>query len=77
MSIFYFQVIDHAGEVYEQTASDFDTFDAAKADARAALGAIAAEGLPSEALNMMSVEIFDEKHKPLVELRLTMEEIPK
>jgi hypothetical protein len=77
MSLYYFQIIDHTGEVHEKTASEFDTLDAAKADARAALSTIAGEGLPGQALNMLSIEVFDQDQKPLVVFRLIFEEIEK
>ncbi|MBP2444807.1 hypothetical protein JOH51_002246 [Rhizobium leguminosarum] len=41
------------------------------------LAEMAAEGLPAEPLNMLSVELFDERRRPLAEIRLILEEIAK
>ena len=41
------------------------------------LAEMAAEGLPTAPLNMMSVELFDESRRPLAEIRLILEEIAK
>nr|WP_205923406.1 hypothetical protein [Rhizobium leguminosarum] len=74
---FYFQLFDRDGVGATETGYDFDSIEAAKAEARRVLAEMAAEGLPTAPLNMMSVELFDESRRPLAEIRLILEEIAK
>lgn len=74
---FYFQLFDRDGAGTTETAYDFESIEAAKAEARRVLAEMATEGLPAAPLNMMSVELFDESRKPLAEIRLILEEIAK
>ncbi|MBY5701035.1 DUF6894 family protein, partial [Rhizobium leguminosarum] len=46
-------------------------------EARTALAEMAADGLPTGDYNMLSVEIFDQQHNPIREIRLILEEIDK
>lgn len=73
MPKFYFQLFDRDGAGTTETAYDFASIEAAKAEARRVLAEMATEGLPAAPLNMMSVELFDESRRPLAEIRL----IPK
>ncbi|ANP86536.1 DUF6894 family protein [Rhizobium leguminosarum] len=77
MPKFYFQLFDRDGAGATETGYDFDSVEAAKAEARRVLAEMAAEGLPTAPLNMMSVELFDESRRPLAEIRLILEEISK
>nr|WP_210282997.1 hypothetical protein [Rhizobium sp. BK049] len=73
---FHFQLFDRDG-VGTETGYEFESVEAAKAEARRVLAEMAAEGLPTAPLNMLSVELFDESRKPLAEIRLILEEIAK
>ncbi|MCJ9695259.1 hypothetical protein MOV76_27110 [Rhizobium sp. PRIMUS64] len=77
MPKFYFQLFDRDGAGATETGYDFDSIEAAKTEARRVLAEMAAEGLPTAPLNMMSVELFDENRRPLAEIRLILEEIAK
>ena len=77
MPKFYFQLLDGDGVGATETGYEFASIKAAKAEARRVLAEMAAEGLPAEPLNMLSVELFDESRRPLAEIRLILEEIPK
>ncbi|WP_027664178.1 DUF6894 family protein [Rhizobium leguminosarum] len=77
MPKFYFQLFDRDGAGVTETGYDFESIEVAKAEARRVLAEMAAEGLPAAPLNMMSVELFDESHTPLAEIRLILEENPK
>lgn len=77
MPKYYFQLLDHAGVRPTEMTYDFDTAEEAFAEARTALSEMAADGLPSTEFNMLSVEVFDEKRKPIREIRLVLEEIDK
>jgi hypothetical protein len=56
---------------------DLDSFEAAKTEARRTLGEMARESLLGDTPDMISVEIFDDSHRPLLEVRLLLQEIPK
>jgi len=77
MATFYFQLLDHEGVRPTEMAYDFDTAEAAIDEARTALTEMAADGLPTSAYNMLSVEVFDAQRKPIREIRLVLEEIDK
>ncbi|PCK83641.1 hypothetical protein CPT32_28050 [Rhizobium sophoriradicis] len=77
MPKFYFQLFDRDGAGVTETGYEFETVEAAKAEARRVLAEMAAEGLPAAPLNMLSVELFDESRRPLAEIRLILEEIAK
>ncbi|MBX5165057.1 MULTISPECIES: DUF6894 family protein [unclassified Rhizobium] len=77
MPKFYFELLDRDGVGTTETGYEFASIEAAKAEARRVLAEMAAEGLPSEPLNMLSVELFDESRRPLAEIRLILEEIAK
>ncbi|OLP52480.1 hypothetical protein BJF92_02570 [Rhizobium rhizosphaerae] len=77
MALFYFRVLDRDGDAASESAHEFASLAEAKAEARRALGEMAADGLPGAPLNMMSVEVLDAEHRSLVELRLLVEEVPK
>jgi hypothetical protein len=77
MPVYYFQLLDHEGVRPTEINYDFASEQAAFDEARTALAEMAADGLPRGDYNMLSVEIFDEQHKPLREIRLILEEIDK
>jgi hypothetical protein len=77
MAIYYFQLLDHEGIRPTEMSYDFESEQAAIDEARTALSEMAADGLPTSDFNMLSIEIFDEQHKPLREIRLILEEIDK
>jgi hypothetical protein len=77
MPRFYVQAIGASSTQPVEISYDFDDVDAAKAEARAILAQMATGGLPSPPLEMISVGLFDEHHRPIFEIRLIVEEIPK
>jgi hypothetical protein len=77
MATYYFQLLDHDGVRPTEMAYDFDTAEAAIDEARTALSEMAADGLPAGDYNMLSVEVFDDKRRPVREIRLVFEEIDK
>jgi hypothetical protein len=74
---YHFEVMDGSGDGPVNMALDFDTLDKALEQAHIALAEMARDGLPKEPINMMTVEVFDADQRPLTELRLTFEVIPK
>ena len=77
MPTFYFQLLDHEGVRPTEIAYTFDSAGAAIEDARRALSEMAADGLPTGAYDMLSVEVFDELRNPIREIRLVLEEVDK
>jgi hypothetical protein len=77
MPTYHFQLLDHEGVRPTEMRYEFDSEQAAIEEARTALGEMAADGLPTGDYNMLSVEIFDEQHQPIREIRLILEEIDK
>ncbi|MDM9644794.1 hypothetical protein [Rhizobium sp. S163] len=77
MATYYFQLLDHQGVRPTEMAYDFDNAEAAIEEARTALTEMAADGLPGGEYNMLSVEVFDNKRRPVREIRLVLEEIDK
>lgn len=77
MATFFFQLLDHDGVRPREMTYDFHSPEAAMEEARTALLEMAADGLPTSEYNMLSVEVFDKRHRPLREIRLVLEEIDK
>lgn len=77
MPHFYFTTIAGDGTIQAQIPAEFANLNLAKIEARRMLANLASDGLPREPLDMMSVQIYDEEHKPLVEYRLALQEIIK
>ena len=77
MPKFYFQLLDGTGQDAVESEFEFDNFEVARSQAKSALGEMAREGLPEDPSNMMSVEILDGDRNPLLEIRLTFDEIWK
>ena len=77
MPKFFFQIIDRTSAEPIEVEHDFATAEEAKRQARTAMAEMARDGLPEEPLNMLTVEVFDAERKPIIELRLVLEEIPK
>ncbi|RAX41250.1 DUF6894 family protein [Rhizobium tropici] len=77
MSKFLFQLLGQKGPLPVELEYNLATVEDAKRQARTALAEIARDGLPEEPLNMLAVEVFDHERRPIVELRLLLEEIPK
>ena len=77
MPIFTFQTIDARGEEPTKQIVECIDVDAAVLDGRRLLADLAAEGLPENAMGMISVEVFDSEKRPIVEYRLLFEEIAK
>lgn len=73
MPKFYFKVFDREGVLPPDEPYEFtDTMEAIK-QARLALTEMATDGLPNEPTNMLSIEVQDEDHLPVVEMRLILE----
>ncbi|MBY3379482.1 MULTISPECIES: DUF6894 family protein [Rhizobium] len=77
MPTYHFQLLDHEGIRPTEMSYEFETEQAAIDEARTALAEMAADGLPTGDYNMLSVEIFDQQHNPIREIRLILEEIDK
>lgn len=77
MARFEFACVVGTDVVESGQVRDFENVDAARTEARALLGTLAAEVLQAREVDMISVEIFDEVKAPISELRLVFEEIPK
>jgi hypothetical protein len=73
MSKFYFKVIDREGVLPPDEPYEFADVKEAMEQARLALTEMATDGLPNEPTNMLSIEVQDEDHKPLLEMRLILE----
>lgn len=74
---YFLEVMDGSGESAVSMSMDFKSEEEALREAHVALSEMARDGLPKEPTNAMSVELFDEHKRPLAELRLTFEVIPK
>jgi hypothetical protein len=77
MPRYYFTSIDRDGATPAERTYEFANDVEATEEARKALAEMALDGLPEEPMNMLSVEVFDEARRPIIEVRLTMETIPK
>jgi len=77
MPNFIFQLLDGTGRDAVEREAEFNDFQAARQEARRALGSLANDGLPEDPANMMSVEVLDADRNPLLEVRLTFDEIRK
>jgi hypothetical protein len=77
MPRYYFSSIDRDGVSPAERTFEFANDLEAAEEARKALAEMALDGLPGEPMNMLSVEVFDEARQPIVEVRLTLETIPK
>ncbi|MBB1248840.1 MULTISPECIES: DUF6894 family protein [unclassified Rhizobium] len=77
MPKYFFSVLDRDGASPAEKAYEFDNDSQAVEEGRKALAEMALDGLPGEPLNMIAVEVFDEIRRPIVEIRLTLEFIPK
>lgn len=77
MPQFYFTTVAGDGTIQSQIPGEFETMELARIEARRMLANLASDGLPRGPLDMMSVEIYDEDRKPLVEYRLALQEITK
>ncbi len=74
---YFLEVIDGSGEGPVSMSIDFESEEEAVREAHVALAEMARDGLPKEPVNVMSVELFDERKRPITELRLMFEVIPK
>ncbi|MDB5524528.1 MAG: hypothetical protein JWM58_2291 [Rhizobium sp.] len=77
MTTFYIQALGRDLNGPVEAILDCSTIDDAKAEARRVLAEIAAGGLPKNPMDMLSVELFDVDHRPIMEVRLILEEIDK
>jgi hypothetical protein len=77
MPRYLFQLLDGTGADATELERECDTFEDARANAKIMLSDMVRSGLPEDSGNMMSVEIFDADKLPLVELRMTFDEIAK
>jgi hypothetical protein len=77
MPQFFFTTVAGDGTIQSQIPAELETIDLARIEARRILANLASDGLPREPLDMMSVEIYDQDRKPLVEYRLALQEIIK
>lgn len=77
MPTFIFQLLDGSGTDATEIQHEIDTLDEARSEARTLLRELVAKGSRDEFGDMMSVDIFDAERRPVVELRLTFNEIAK
>jgi hypothetical protein len=77
MTIYYFTLLDREGYSASEVPYDFEDNEAAKNEALKILSEMASDRLPSAPMNMISVEVFDEKRRPIVENRLILDVHPK
>lgn len=77
MPRYYFTTIASAHDIRPQVPHDYPSLEVARSEARLQLARMATERLPSDPGEMLSVEIFAEDMRPLVELRLMFQEIEK
>jgi hypothetical protein len=75
MPLYYFISLDRDGAV--ETTMELENDFEATTEARKALAEMALDGLPTEPLNMLSVEVFNGRRVPIIEVRLKLEIIPK
>ena len=74
---YFLEVMDGSGEGPVNMSIDFESEEEAVREPHVALAEMARDGLPKEPVNLMSVELFDELKRPITELRLIFEVIPK
>lgn len=77
MPTFIFQLLDGSGADATEIQHEIDTIDGARSEARTLLRELVAKEPCDEFGEMMSVEIFDAERRPILELRLTFDEISK
>ena len=77
MPKYYFTLLDREGYAASEVAYEFHDNDAAKNEALKILSEMASDVLPSPPMNMISVEVFDEDRRPIVETRLVLDVLPK
>jgi hypothetical protein len=77
MPQYYFSVVDRDGASPAERSYEFENDAHAVEEGRKALAEMALDGLPGEPLNILSVEVFDAAREPIVEIRLTLEFVPK
>lgn len=76
MPTFYFRTTDQEGFSAEDRGFDLPDEQAAIAEAKVTLAEMAADGLPQEPISMIGIQVLDQRHVLLVELRLVLEIIP-
>lgn len=77
MPKFYFKVIDREGTLPADEPYEFADIVEASEQARLALTEMATDGLPNPPTNMLAIEVQDEDHRPLIEMRLVLEILSK
>jgi hypothetical protein len=77
MPRYYFASMDRDGVTPPERTYEFANDFEATEEARKALAEMALDGLPQAPMNMLAVEVFDEQRRPIIEVRLTLETIPK
>ncbi|NRP21843.1 hypothetical protein LPJGGPFB_05102 [Ensifer adhaerens] len=75
MPIFYFRTTDQEGFSAEDRGFEFDDEEAALREAKVALAEMAADGLPQDPVSMIGVQVLNEDHILLVEMRLVLKTI--
>lgn len=76
MPLFYFRTTDQEGFSAEDRGFEFEDEHAALREAKVALAEMAADGLPQDPVSMIAVQVLNENHILLVEMRLVLETIP-
>ncbi len=77
MARYYFTTLDKEGPTDSEVPFEFPDDDAAKEEGMRLLSGLASEHLPGPPMDMLSVEVLDAERRPLVELRLMLDIIPK
>lgn len=73
---FYFRTTDQEGFSAEDRAFEFADEQAAINEAKVTLAEMAADGLPQDPISLISIQVLDEEHVLVVELRLVLEMLP-
>lgn len=73
MPRFYFKITDKEGSHSDSDGFDFPDKDSAIGAAETALAEMALDGLPVSPNDRLSIEVEDEKHKPLLAMRLILQ----
>ncbi|RFZ88408.1 hypothetical protein D0Y60_04255 [Shinella sp. WSJ-2] len=76
MERYYFKIQDQDGVLQPDRGFEFVDIEKAKEEARTLLAEMAVDGLPSEPVDSISVELQDANRVPIVTFRLVLEAIP-
>jgi hypothetical protein len=73
MPKFYFKITDKEGSHSDADGFDFPDMKSAVGAAETALAEMALDGLPISPNDRLSIEVEDEKHEPVLAMRLVLQ----